>query len=177
MMLRQEAALDRSIDRKVRILMRLRKEFTSLPIVPPSQDDGARMENIEQAIGSDISPENPQNEELTDLPIAPIGQDDGARTENTAKVLATDISSEDSQSVETAENLKLKEQCANVIENKGPGLEDRRGSGNVIENTASYALKAVMLLKRKGVIGNAELHETSKWPSPLRVSDDGRSVR
>jgi hypothetical protein len=125
MMLRQEAALDRSIDRKVRILMRLRKEFTSLPIVPPSQDDGARMENIEQAIGSDISPENPQNEELTDLPIAPIGQDDGARTENTAKVLATDISSEDSQSVETAENLKLKEQCANVIENKGSGSESR----------------------------------------------------
>jgi hypothetical protein len=55
--------------------------------------------------------------------------------------------------VETAENLKLKEQCANVIENKGPGLEDRRGSGNVIENTASYALKAGMLLKRKDVGG------------------------
>ena len=50
MMLRQEAALDRSIDRKVRILLRLRKEFTNLPIAPPGQDDGARMENIEEVL-------------------------------------------------------------------------------------------------------------------------------
>jgi hypothetical protein len=48
MMLRQEGALDRSIDRKVRILLRLRKEFTDLPIAPAGQDDGARMANIER---------------------------------------------------------------------------------------------------------------------------------
>ena len=82
MMLRQEAALDRSIDRKVRILLRLRKEFTNLPIAPAGQDDGARMENIEEALDSDIVSEN-------------------------------------SQSVETVENLKMKERCGNVFENKG----------------------------------------------------------
>jgi hypothetical protein len=90
MMLRQEGALDRSIDRKVRILLRLRKEFANLPIAPAGQDDGARMENMEEIADSDISPEN-------------------------------------SRSVETVENLKMKER-----------------SGNVIDNTYSYRLKAGM---------------------------------
>ncbi len=35
MLLRQEASLDRSIDSKVRILMRLRKELRDLPLAPP----------------------------------------------------------------------------------------------------------------------------------------------
>jgi hypothetical protein len=66
MMLRQEAALDRSIDRKVRILLRLRKEFTNVPIAPAGQDDGARMENIEEPLASDISSENSQNVETAE---------------------------------------------------------------------------------------------------------------
>jgi hypothetical protein len=60
MMLRQEAALDRSIDRKVRILLRLRKELTKLPIAPNSQDDGPGMKNIREVTGSDISSDNMQ---------------------------------------------------------------------------------------------------------------------
>ena len=124
MMLRQEAALDRSIDRKVRILLRLRKEFTNLPIPPGGQDDGSRMENMEEA-------------------------------------LASDISSENSQTVEMVENLKMKEQCGNVIENKGSGLDDWERSGNVIENKRSYVQDAGMLLKTKGVIGNADPHAAS----------------
>jgi hypothetical protein len=83
MMLRQEAALDRSIDRKVRILLRLRKEAADLPITPTGHDDGARMENMEE-------------------------------------VLVGDIVSETPQSVEAVEELKMEEQCGNVIENKGP---------------------------------------------------------
>ena len=55
MMLRQEAALDRSIDRKVRILLRLRKESTNPPVAPPGQDDGARLENIEEVPDGDVS--------------------------------------------------------------------------------------------------------------------------
>jgi hypothetical protein len=116
LMLRQEGALDRSIDRKVRILLRLRKESTNLPTAPADQDDGARMENIEEALDGDISPE-------------------------------------DSQGVETVEDLKLKDRSRNVIENKGPGLEDRQVSGNVIENKVSYALKAGMLLKTNEIGG------------------------
>jgi len=176
-MLRQEAALDRSIDRKVRILLRLRKESTNLPIAPPGEGDGGRIEKIEKAHDSDISPLNSQSGEFTNLPIAPAGQDDGPRVGNMEEIIDSDIMPDNPQGEETVEDLKLKDRSGDVIENKGSRLEDRRGSGNVIENTASYALKAVMLLKRKGVIGNAELHETSKWPSPLRVSDDGRSVR
>ncbi len=57
MMLRQEAALDHSIDRKVRILLRLRKDAADRPVAPASQDqdDGARMENTEEIVASDIS--------------------------------------------------------------------------------------------------------------------------
>jgi hypothetical protein len=62
MMLRQEAALDRSIDRKVSLLLRLRKEFTNSPIAPAGQDDGARTENIEEVPDSDIKSENPQQD-------------------------------------------------------------------------------------------------------------------
>jgi len=54
MMLRQEAALDRSIDRKVRILLRLRKDMTDLPIAPPGQDDGGRKESMEEVGDSDM---------------------------------------------------------------------------------------------------------------------------
>jgi len=55
MMLRQEAALDRPIDRKVRILMRLRKESANLPSAPPGHDDGTEMANIEEVPRNDIS--------------------------------------------------------------------------------------------------------------------------
>jgi hypothetical protein len=58
MMLRQEAALDRSIDRKVRMLLRLRKEFANLPSASPDQDHGTRMESLEEAPNGAISSEN-----------------------------------------------------------------------------------------------------------------------
>jgi hypothetical protein len=128
MMLRQEAALDRSIDRKVRILLRLRKEFANPPTAPPDQDDGPAVGNMEEVVGSDMSSDN-------------------------------------SQSVGMVEDLKLNERCGNVIENKGSSLDNQRPSANVIENKPSYARDPGMLLKTKGVIGNAELHATSKWPS------------
>jgi hypothetical protein len=60
MMLRQEAALDHSIDRKVRILLRLRKDAADRPVAPAGQDDGARMENTEEMVASDISAQTPQ---------------------------------------------------------------------------------------------------------------------
>jgi hypothetical protein len=63
MMLRQEAALDQSIDRKVRILLRLRKDAADRPLAPASQDqdDGARMERTEEMVESDISAEASQS--------------------------------------------------------------------------------------------------------------------
>jgi hypothetical protein len=151
MMLRQEAALDRSIDRKVRILLRLRKEFANPPVAPAGQDDGARMENIEEALGSDMSSQNSQSEEFTNLPIAPPGQDDGARMENIEEAPDSDISPHNSQSVETVEDLKMKKRCGNVYENKGPDFSSPASSGNVIANTGSCVLIAGMLVKRKDV--------------------------
>ena len=61
MMLRQEAALDRSIDRKVRILLRLRKESANLPAAPPDQDDGPTVGNMEDTFDSDIASDNSQS--------------------------------------------------------------------------------------------------------------------
>jgi hypothetical protein len=66
MMLRQEGALDRSIDRKVRILLRLRKESTNLPVALTGQDDGGRMENVEEALDSDIVSEDSQGGETVE---------------------------------------------------------------------------------------------------------------
>ena len=54
MMLRQEAALDRSIDRKVRILLRMREESNNPPIPLPGQTDGGgKLQQIEN-----MSPES-----------------------------------------------------------------------------------------------------------------------
>jgi hypothetical protein len=116
MMLRQEAALDRSIDRKVSILLRLRKEAANRAIAPPAQDDGPRVGSIEEIVDSDISSDN-------------------------------------SQSVGAVKDLKLNEQCGNVIENKGSRLENRKRSGNATEKKGSYAFKAGMLLKTREVGG------------------------
>jgi hypothetical protein len=66
MMLRQEAALDHSIDRKVRILLRLRKESTNLPTAPDGQDDGAGVESIEKVTDSAIVSENSQGVETAE---------------------------------------------------------------------------------------------------------------
>ena len=63
MMLRQEGALDRSIDRKVRILLRLRKESADLPVAPTGRDDNGRTENVEEALDSDIVSETSESVE------------------------------------------------------------------------------------------------------------------
>jgi hypothetical protein len=68
MMLRQEAALDRSIDRKVRILLRLRKEATKPRVAPGNEDDGARMGNIEEALDDDIVSNASQSVEAEEEP-------------------------------------------------------------------------------------------------------------
>ena len=58
-MARQQAALDRSIDRTVRILIARRKEFLKLHLPPPSTDpvDDAEMEEINKILGIDIPQE------------------------------------------------------------------------------------------------------------------------
>ena len=60
LMLRQEASLDRSIDSKVRILMRLRKETSNRPVSANGQDNGTGVAGMEKIFESDISPDNSQ---------------------------------------------------------------------------------------------------------------------
>jgi len=165
MMLRQEAALDRSIDRKVRILLRLRKELTNLPTAPAGEDDGARMGNIEEALdqcGGDVIRDGMPFE----TPVIP------------AKAgIHSDISSRIFPSAEAMESLKMNDRCGNVYENKGSTSGSPARSWNVIENKGTYAQNAGILLKKQGVIRNAELNATSKWPSTPAVCDGGRSLR
>jgi hypothetical protein len=59
-------------------------------------------------------------EDAADHPVAPAGQDDGAGIENVEGVSDNDNLSDIPQSVGTVEELKLNEQCGNVVENKGP---------------------------------------------------------
>jgi hypothetical protein len=47
---------------------------------------------------------------------------------------------------------KVKEQSANVYENKGSVIHRPAQSGNVVENKDSYELKAGMLLKIHGLV-------------------------
>ncbi len=68
MLLRQEASLDRSIDSKVRILLRLRKELGGPPPAPPSEEDGARIEATEEILDHDIMAENLQGAEMLEAP-------------------------------------------------------------------------------------------------------------
>jgi hypothetical protein len=60
-LVRQEGSLDRSIDRKVRILLRLRKESASLAAAPAGEDSGGKSESIEEAAVS-----TPENAELVE---------------------------------------------------------------------------------------------------------------
>jgi hypothetical protein len=63
MLLRQEAALDRSIDRKVRILLRLRKESTNPQIAPDGRDQGGWTENMGKALERGMSSQDSQGGE------------------------------------------------------------------------------------------------------------------
>jgi hypothetical protein len=71
--------------------------------------------------------------------------------ENIEEIVESGISSQNSQGVEAVEDSKMKERCGNVIENKESRLENWQRSGDVIENTGSYALETAMLLKKKDV--------------------------
>ena len=93
-LLRQEMALDRSIDRKVRIILTMRQEH-------------ARGRG-----GSRTAPAQPEE-------VAPTFRSAGADL----KVSATDHETESPAEENAAETSKSPEQSENVIENKGPAAE------------------------------------------------------
>jgi hypothetical protein len=107
MLLRQEAALDRSIDRKVRILLRLRKELADL-------------------VGTRHG-----------VSLHPPDEGDGGRTKNKEGVANSDNTSYHSRGREGVETSKTTERRGNVFENKGSALHRREQSRNVTESRHS----------------------------------------
>jgi hypothetical protein len=99
MLLRQEAGLDRAIDRKVRILLTMRKEHAR------ERGGGSRTAPTEQEASP---PHNEANDREAEELSKVVGLD--ARTESPTEENAT-------------ETPKSPEQSQNVIENKGPAAE------------------------------------------------------
>ena len=123
MMLRQEGALDRSIDRKVRILLSLRKESSNLQSAPFGQDDGTRTENFE-VLDGDISSR------------IFVGAASGARGHGQdARVTAGGTPALQGVFQSAAMKcLKMTERSGNVYENKGSAFHRGAQSWNVTEN-------------------------------------------
>jgi len=106
MLLRQEAALDRSIDRKVRIILALRQEHARLC---RGGSRTARTGTPWRAPTQEASP--PGNE-----------QDDRA-AEELSKVVGPDAGTESQAEENPGETSKSPEQSQDVIENKAPAAE------------------------------------------------------
>ena len=87
MLLRQEAALDRSIDRKVRILLRLRKDFADLPGAAAGERKGGKTENKEEAVGSDNMSEYSKGRKAVET--SKMTERSGNVSENKGTVLET----------------------------------------------------------------------------------------
>jgi hypothetical protein len=102
MLLRQEAALDRSIDRKVRIILAMRQEHARL---------GRGGSRTAPTQSSTIPPRNEPNDRAA---------------EELSKVVGLDAVTESPAEENAAQTPKSPEQSENVIENKGSAAEGVR---------------------------------------------------
>jgi hypothetical protein len=76
MLLRQEAALDRSIDRKVRIILTMRQEHArrgggGSPTAPTHEPDDRAAEELSKVVGLDARSESPEEENAPETPKSP----------------------------------------------------------------------------------------------------------
>jgi len=72
--------------------------------------------------------------------------------------------------------LELKARCGNLYENKGSLFRRRMRSGNVIENTDSYSLKAGMSLKKQHVSLTSRVLSSCRRDSPSMRHPTGPRV-
>jgi hypothetical protein len=142
MVLRLEMSLDRAIDRKVRILLTMRKEHarehgggspTAQPEArPPGNESNDReAEELSKLVGLDPASE-----------VAPTGTcpDEGGRSADAPTGLgATTARSESPNEENAAETSKSPEQSENVIEKKGPAAEEAHGTTRVASLTQRIA--------------------------------------
>jgi hypothetical protein len=151
MMLRREAALDRSIDRKVRILLAMRKEFPDPGLRSKPRDEGVELEEgVAEMLGLDLPTEAPVTPEGSSCQ-APISTVAVAAGEGTGSRPATGGSG---LPYPAAGEQKMNEPSGNVVENKEVGLENRPESGNGLEKTGGCLHNAAMVLERQGDIGS-----------------------
>ncbi len=149
MMLRREAALDRSIDRKVRILLAMRKEFPDPGLRSTPPDEGVELEEgIAEMLGIDLPSEAPVTPGASSCqaPLATVAE---AAGEGTGSRPATGGSG---FLYPAACKQKMNGRSGNVDENKRSRFENRVESGNVLENTDGYLHNAGLPLKGKGVV-------------------------
>jgi DNA polymerase III gamma/tau subunit len=127
MLTRQEMALDRSIDRKVRIILTLRKEHvrqcrddsrTAQPAASPPGDEGddRAAEELSEVVGLDAAAEVAPN-------FSSAGADPSPGSEQALKASATNHGTESPAEENPGETSKSPEQSQHVTENKGPAAE------------------------------------------------------
>jgi hypothetical protein len=118
MMLRREAALDRSIDRKVRILLQMRKEFQALRNTAPP-DEGMELEDdIAEMLGLDLPSEAPVSPEASSCQ-APISTVALAAGQGTVRQLTDPATGGSGLPYPAAGEQKMNGRSGNVDENKG----------------------------------------------------------
>jgi len=126
-MLRREAALDRSIDRKVRILLHMRKEFHALRHTPPPDEALELEDDIAEMLGLDLPTEEPVTPEASSCK-APISTVAVAAGEGTASSPATGGPGLPDPA---AREQKMNDRSGNVDENKEAGLEEMAAAASL----------------------------------------------
>ena len=129
MMLRREGALDRSIDRKVRILLHMQKEYRALRDTPPPDEALELEDGIAEILGLDLPSEEPETAGASSSQ-APIPTEAVAAGRGTASRPAEGGSGLPEPA---ASEQKMHERTGNVDENKGGGLGGRPDNGTVLE--------------------------------------------
>jgi len=126
MLTRQEAALDRSIDRKVRILLTMRKDHARLgrggsrPVQPEASPPGNEADNraaeeLSKVVGLEAAEVAPN--------FSSAGADPSLGSEQAPKASATNDGTESPAEENGGETSKSPEQSQHVIENKAPAAE------------------------------------------------------
>jgi len=127
MVLRLEMALDRAIDRKVRILLTMRKEHarecrggsrTKQPEASPpgNEPDDRAAEELSKVVGLEGGAEVAPN-------FSSAGADPSLGSEQAPKASATNDGTESPAEENGGETSKSPEQSQHVIENKAPAAE------------------------------------------------------
>jgi hypothetical protein len=151
-LVRQQAALDRSIDRKVRILLALRKEFRSAELaalrMPQwGSGEGNGMDEVPDVNNMSFEP---AAQELVNSSTSDAPDMDNMSSAALAEELVNSTTSEapdmDNMSsaapAEALLNSKLKERTENVYEDKGPASQAQAGSADPLSEVCGASTQS-----------------------------------